>query len=830
MENHDKYLTIHGHFYQPPRENPWLEEIELQESAHPSHNWNERVCKECYSPNSVSRIADDRGRILQIINNYEYLSFNFGPTLLSWMEKYAKKTYARILEADKLSQEAHSGHGNAMAQVYNHTIMPFCNEQDKITQTVWGIKDFKHRFKRKPEGIWLAECGVDEATLEVLADEGIKFTVLSPYQAQCVKKIGDKDFKDVSWGSIDPSMPYRCFLKNGKHIDIYFYDGAISKSVAFDNLLKDGGKFIARLNDGYVKDRCRPQLVNIATDGESYGHHTKFGDMALSYIFALKAEDWGFKITNYAEFLDKFPPTWEVKIKNETAWSCSHGIGRWECDCGCQTGGQPHWNQKWRTPLRKALDFLRDKLIILCEIEGNKYFKNFWDARNDYISVILDRSEKNINKFLTTHAKKKLNPKEKVLAIKLLEIQRQAMLMYTSCGWFFSEISGIETVQIMKYALMAIDLAKEFTKEDLERGFCQILSKAISNIPEFGTGEDIFNNFCKPSKIDIEQIVNHWAIMSAYEGFEEINSIYCYDVQNVKSKIVKNKDDSKLFIGKGEFVSKITTEKHEMIFVMFRNQEGRVYCAINKADKKDFSKIKTEIEKAFKSGDEEKTTKVMKDTISKHFYMLKDVLIDKRKEALKKSISKKLRDMANIYEKLYENSKANIEHLIILGMDIPEAFRVSAKYTLAKRLTFALKETKHFTNKAQIKKIMKIKEEANKFHINFNKTKIDEIVGLKIKERLEKLVNNPTMKQTEEIISLFALIDDLELNFEMISSQNLYFERIFRNMHTIIESLRKSQNKDEDRLFVLNLLKIGDYLKINTEYYKPLIDTASLPR
>ena len=361
----EKFLTIHGHFYQPPRENPWLEAIELQDSALPFHDWNERINKECYNPNSVSKIVDSRNRILDIVNNYEHMSFNFGPTLLSWMEQFAPLTYERIIKADIESTGEHDGHGNAMAQVYNHIIMPLANENDKITQVKWGIRDFEYRYGRKPEGMWLAETAVDDDTLRVLEENGIKFTVLSPYQALKVRKEGDKKWTDVSWGNIDPARSYRYYIKSapGKFIDLFFYDGAISKSVAFDELLKDGNKFAKRLKDGISDCRDYPQLINIATDGESYGHHTKFGDMALAYVLQIKAKEEGFKITNFGEYLAKYRSDYEVDIKQASSWSCFHGVGRWKEDCGCSTGGHPGWNQKWRKPLRDALDYLRDELI-----------------------------------------------------------------------------------------------------------------------------------------------------------------------------------------------------------------------------------------------------------------------------------------------------------------------------------------------------------------------------------------------------------------------------------------------------------------------------------
>ncbi len=827
----DKYLVIHGHFYQPPRENPWLEEIELQESAQPFHNWNERIASECYMPNCVSRIADDKGKILQIINNYECLSFNFGPTLLSWLEKYKPENYQKILEADKVSMEKYSGHGNAIAQVYNHMIMPLSNEKDRITQTIWGIRDFEYRFGRKPEGIWLAETAVDDMTLEIIRRQGIKFTILSPYQAQSVRRLETKDFEDVSWGSIDPSMPYRYFLKDGSgdYIDIFFYDGAISKSVAFDELLKDGQKFVNRLNDGYVPERGHVQLVNIATDGESYGHHTKFGDMALSYIFAIRAEDAGFKLTNYAEFLEKFPPTHEVIIKNNSSWSCSHGVGRWECDCGCSTGGGLGWNQKWRTPLRKALNYLRDEFIILCEIEGKNYFNNFWDARNGYIDVILNRCPETLDAFFAKYEKKKLTAKERISAIKLLELQRQAMLMYTSCGWFFSEISGIETVQIMKYALMAMDLAKEFSNTNYQKQFLAILEQAKSNIPEFGTGKDIFERFVIPSRINLQKIINHWANLSVYEGYEEISSLYYYDFQVLKSKLLKNKDFSKLFIGKLKLTSQITTEKEEVIFALLRTKNYESYCVSSPLGEKDYNEIKDKIVEAFKDKEYTRVLDIFKSDIDETLYTLKDVLIDKRKSILKKSIAKKLTDMGIAYETFYESSKATINYLMGFGMDVPEAFKVSARYTLARKLVNALESTTDFTDEERVREIHAIKTEADNFNMRLKNPKISEIISKKLLKSLQNLTENLNQTTANETFELFKTIDFLGVNFEIGRAQNLYYENIYKKMGIILDHLKNSTYKAQDRQLIHRLLDIGEFLKINTEFYRPLVDRASLP-
>src|SRR5690606_20342895 len=308
----EKYICIHGHFYQPPRENAWLEVIEVQDSAHPYHDWNERISAECYAPNTASRILNEKGVIKNIINNYSKISFNFGPTLLSWMEGHDPETYQAILEADRQSQKIFDGHGSAMAQVYNHMILPLANSRDKETQIIWGIKDFEHRFKRKPEGMWLAETAVDSESLELLAKHGIKFTVLAPRQAKAVREIGETAWTSVDTSTLDTRRPYLHKLKSGNSIVLYFYDGDISQGVAFNGLLNDGKKFAHRLIDSFDNQLTEPQLVHMATDGETYGHHHKHGDMALAFALDYIEKQKNCHLTNYAQFLTKFPPTYEA--------------------------------------------------------------------------------------------------------------------------------------------------------------------------------------------------------------------------------------------------------------------------------------------------------------------------------------------------------------------------------------------------------------------------------------------------------------------------------------------------------------------------------------
>ena len=830
MDNRKAFLTIHGHFYQPPRENPWLEAIEMQDSALPFHDWNERINKECYNPNSVSKIVDSRNHILDIVNNYEYMSFNIGPTLLSWMEVYAPLTYERIIKADIDSVAEHKGHGNAMAQVYNHIIMPLANEHDKQTQVIWGIRDFEYRFGRKPEGIWLAETAVDDDTLRVLVEHGIKFTVLSPYQALKIRKEGDKEWTDVSWGNVDPARSYRYYIKSApdKYIDLFFYDGAISKSVAFDELLKDGNKFCKRLKDGISNCRDYPQLINIATDGESYGHHTKFGDMALSYVLKVKARDEGFIITNYGEYLADYKSDYEADIKQSSSWSCFHGVGRWKEDCGCSTGGHPGWNQKWRKPLREALDYLRDELVKIFEENGAEYFNGSpWDVRNNYIDVILDRNESHISKFQNKNFAPDLTEEEKVKAMELLEIQRQAMLMYTSCGWFFSEISGIETVQIMKYAARALQLATRFTNQDFETKFLEILSHAKSNIPEFGTGRDIFEKFVRPSVVTAKQIASLWAISSLFNDCEDEENVYCYNIKKDAYKKVQ-KGNSSFVIGHIELKSKITLAKHNFIFALLQYSGGDFHCAIKEySEETEFNKLKTNLIKTFMLSPLTETIRSLDEYFGKEYYTLKDIFIEERRKILQIMLRGKLQKFAAAYEEMYDAGKSSIYHLQTLGLKIPEEFKISAGFALSRKFNELVAGSNGFVDEDLIQKAVDLNFEAKRMDVTMDKKQSNTVFGKKLLQNINRLVHSFEIQQAEVILEMFYDIEKLELEIDIAEAQNTYFNKIYHRIGDLLQKLEEtSSNKTKLRKFILMLLDIGTKLNINTDFYRRKVDTA----
>ena len=819
MKKNDVFLTIHGHFYQPPRENPWLESIEVQDSAAPFHDWNERIAQECYGPNSASRIVDNRNRIIDIVNNYKYMSFNFGPTLLSWMENFAPHTYERIIKADIESVQEHNGHGNAMAQVYNHMIMPLSNERDKQTQVKWGIRDFEYRFGRKPEGIWLAETAVDDDTLRVLVENDIKFTVLSPYQADKFREGNNGDWIDVSWGNIDPARAYRYYIKSApnKYIDLFFYDGAISRSVAFDNLLLDGNKFSKRLTEGVSDCRNYPQLVNIATDGESYGHHTKFGDMALSYVLKVKAKDSGFQLTNYAEFLEKFPPKAEVIIKQPSSWSCSHGVGRWKEDCGCSTGGKPGWNQKWRKPLRNALDYLRDELVIIFEEFGAKYFVvDPWEVRDAYIDVVLNRKEGNILRFQREYFLPELSDDERVRAMELLEIQRQAMLMYTSCGWFFTELSGIETVQIMKYAARAMQLACRFSEKDLETKFLEILNEAKSNLPEHGTGKDIYEKWVKPSIVTAKQLTCLWAISSLYDDFEDEEEVYCYTIKKNAYKKV-HCGSMTFIIGHVDIKSKITLEKKDIMFALVVYAGGDFHCAIKEfSDDVEFNKIKTNLIKTFLTTSLTETIRALDEYFGKEYYTLKDIFIKERRKIIQILLRDKLNKFADYYRQIYIDGRGTIYHLQALGMNIPNEFKLAAQYTLSQNFNELVSENHELFDENSMQKEKEILAEAKMLGITLDKKVSNDIYTKKLLKNIYRLVNSLERQQANVIMDIFSEIDALELEIDLKEAQNLYFNKIYAGIIDILEGNEELR----DKKLIQQLLDIGTKLNINTEFYK----------
>jgi alpha-amylase/alpha-mannosidase (GH57 family) len=804
----EKYICIHGHFYQPPRENPWLEEIEQQDSSYPYHDWNERITAECYAQNTASRILDPEEKIIDIVNNYSKMSFNFGPTLLSWIEKHKPLVYEAILEADRISMEKFSGHGSAIAQAFNHMIMPLANKRDKYTQVIWGIKDFQKRFGRFPEGMWLPETAVDIETIEILSEFGIKFTILAPKQAKRIKKGKKREWIDVSNERVDPTMSYRCILPSGNFINLFFYDGPISQDISFGGLLSSGEAFAKRLIAAFSEKRNWPQLVHIATDGETYGHHHRFGDMALAHCLYLIESNSLAKITNYGEYLEKHPSDHEVEIFENTSWSCAHGIERWRDNCGCNSGTNPGWTQMWRKPLREAMDDLRNRLMPLYEKEASKYLKAPWEARNDYIEIILDRSKENVNKFIEKNSVKVLSKQEKNRVLKLLEMQKNTMLMFTSCGWFFDEISGIETTQIIKYSARVIQLAEELWGLPVEKEYLSILEKASSNVSKLTNGSIIYKMLVKSAILNFIRVGVHYAISSLFEEYPENMKLYCYSARSEAYELMKA-GKLRLGIGKVNIRSDITWEDESISFAVLHMGDHNLNGGSRKfMDDEAFSIMKEEITEAFDKGDVPEIIRLMDRHFGNNNLSLRHLFKDEKRKVLNQILGSTLEDVEFSFRQIYENNYTIMNLLYELNMPFPKPFLASAEFILNTDLKGELEE-----EKLDLDKLEKLINEVNKWRVNIDKPMLGLVASKLIGTLMEKLnLNSNNLKLLENIEYTINLLRSLPLDLDLRNSQNIYFG-IAQSFYGKMKD--KADKGDEDaKNWLLTFHKVGAQLKV----------------
>jgi alpha-amylase/alpha-mannosidase (GH57 family) len=739
----ERYVCIHGHFYQPPRENPWLDTVERQDSAYPYHDWNERITAECYQPNAVARILDGEGKIVRIVNNYAHMSYNFGPTLLRWLEEKEPDTYRRVLEADRLSREKFSGHGSAMAQAYNHMILPLANRHDRVTQIEWGIKDFVRRFGREPEGMWLAEAAADALTLDLMAERGIKFTVLAPTQANRARSLEGGEWQDVSGGRIDPTRPYVQKLASGRSIAIFFYDGPVSRAVAFEKLLTNGERLSGRLLSIFTETgRDWPQLAHIATDGETYGHHHRHGEMALAYALS-HLEKSGARLTNYGEYLEKFPPRVEVEIHDQSSWSCVHGVERWKSDCGCNSGMKPGWNQAWRGPLRGALDWLRDALAQAFEQRAGALLRDAWAARDDYISVLLDGSPENVQAYLDRHASRSLSPDERVTVLKLLKTQHHAQLMYTSCGWFFDELSGIESVQVLQYAGCAIRMGEEVTGLSLEGPFKERLEKAPSNLPEHGNGRVIYEKYVAPAAVDLEKVAAHFAVSSLFESYAERAKVYSYDVERRDGRAL-TAGKAKLGFGRIHVASRITGETAELSYAVLHLGDHNITGGLRHYHGFSGYKAMTEaLATSFSKADLPETMRVLDKSFPDTRYSLRSLFYEEQRKVLDTVLESTIAEAEAMYRQLYEHNAALLRFLTELRAPLPKTIQEAAGLVLNTALKRALS-----TEPLDAARIRELLDEARRARVTLDGAGL----GFALEATLERMTAR-----------LSANADDLEL-------------------------------------------------------------------
>ncbi|MFD2999561.1 DUF3536 domain-containing protein [Pontibacter toksunensis] len=787
----NRYICIHGHFYQPPRENPWLNEVELQESASPYHDWNERITDECYARNSASRILGEKGKIEDIINNYARISFNFGPTLLEWMQKKEPDTYKAILEADAESRERFSGHGSALAQVYNHIIMPLANERDKQTQVVWGIYDFVLRFGRKPEGMWLAETAADTPTLEVLAEHGIKFTILSPYQAKRYRRIGDKDWHNAAGANIDPRLPYLCRLPSGNEIVLFFYDAPVSQGIAFERLLNRGEDLANRLVGALDNRREEPQLMHIATDGETYGHHHRFGEMALSFALEHIEKEKLAKITVYGEYLEKFPPEYEAEIIEQTSWSCAHGVERWQSNCGCNTGGNNGWDQEWRGPLRNAFDWLRDELTPLYEQEIKKLGAAPWATRNKYIQVIMDRSEQNVEAFIQRNTTRELSKKEQVRFLKLLEMQYHTLLMYTSCGWFFDEVTGIETVQDIFYAARAIQLAQEVFEQDYEKEFIQMLRQAKSNHTDMGNAAEAYLKTVKPTIIDLLRVGAHYAVSSLFAEHKNEVELYSYQATSLEYDQIEA-GRQKLAVGRANIRSMVTWEEEVITFGVLHLGDHQLYGGVREfMSLDDYAKLTTELRLAFGRGNVSEVIMLLDKHFQSHNYSFWHLFKDDQKNILDQVLKNSMENVENNFQQLYDNNYPLISAIKTLGMKLPTPLQTTVEYILNTKLQHAFESEDPSTQ--EIKRLL---EEAKRMEVNLNFTAIEFAVSHRLSQLMKHLLEHPSnLRSMQQLIILLEVLEHSKLDADYWQAQNI----AFRMQQTIYNKyLQHSERGDKE--------------------------------
>jgi (1->4)-alpha-D-glucan 1-alpha-D-glucosylmutase len=844
----ERYICIHGHFYQPPRENPWLEAAELQDSAYPYHDWNERITAQCYSPNAVSRILDHEHRIVHLVNNYTRISFDFSPTLLAWMRERAGEVYRAIVDADQESQKKFSGHGSALAMPYNHIILPLANRRDRFTQIQWGIRDFERCFGRKPEGMWLPEAAVDLETLDILAELGIRFTVLSPAQAARVRPL-DGEWQDVAGAKIDTTRAYLQKLPSGRSINLFFFDQSIARAVGSEGLLIRGEYLAERLFRGFSDGGDAAQLVHIATDGEIYGHHHRYGDMALAYaLHQIESTDRA-KLTNYGEFLERHPSTHEVEIIENTSATCPHGLERWRSNCGCKTG-QNHWNQEWRAPIREALDWLRDALAPIFETEAKTFLKDPWAARNDYIGVIQDRSAENLERFLTNHALRELTPAETTAVLKLLEMQRHALLMFMSSAWFFDDCSGTECVQVLQYAGRALQLANELASRvpeasrkrpvsespeppvthapgspnTLEEQFLERLAAAKSNLHEAGDGRAIYERSVRPASTTWEKLGANYAVSSLFESYPKEAKLYCY---TVSSEDVQSSEagKAKLAVGRAKLTSEITRESAEVAYGVLHLGDHNVNAGVRlyQGDEA-YQALTRELPEAFRRGDFPEVIRLLDRHFAGSTYALQSLFRDEQRKILKRVLKAPLSEAEATYRQLYQQNQPTMRFLAALGAPLPRAFQTTAEFLVNTDLRWAMSE-----DQPDLARIRALLDEASLWNVTLDNPglgyELKKTMG-RMSGRLRETPNNlPLLTLLREVIDL-SRSRPFDVGLWLV--QNVYFHL----MHTAFpDFLRQMEEGDGNALpWLEQFVLLGDTLGIQvTDLKKKVAEAKTIP-
>jgi alpha-amylase/alpha-mannosidase (GH57 family) len=822
-----RFVCIHGHFYQPPRENPWLETVETQDTAAPYHDWNERICAECYATNGAARIVNNKNQIIRIVNNYARMSFNFGPTLLSWLVENAPRTYRMILEGEHRSRKSYKGHSSAMAQVYNHIILPLANRRDRITQIRWGIADYQHHYGTPPEGMWLAETAADNESLELMAQHGIKFTVLAPHQCKHIRALKDSGGKgSASWtetpnASVDTTRPYLVRFESGVSIAVFFYDGPASRAIAFEGLLNSGEALVARLKGGF-KDNAQPQLAHVATDGESYGHHHKYGEMALAYALRMLEEDKAVKLTNYGCYLEQFPPEYEAEIVENTSWSCTHGVERWRSDCGCN-GGKAGYNQAWRAPLRKALDELRDALIPLTEQEGGKLFKDVWAARDGYIDAMLDHSPQSVEGFLRKHQLRTLTTPEHVRALEVMEMQRHTQLMYTSCGWFFDDISGIETVQVIAYAARVLQLAREIfgvAAATLEPAFLTRMAEARSNVAAAGDGAKIYKEQVSTKELGLEQVAAHYAISSIFSSFAEETDLFCFRVWRDSFETYSS-GRGRLALGRVKVVSAITSDQQSFSFAVLHFGDQNITAAVKAYAPEDaaaFEAFSKEAAEDVQRADFPEVIRLIDRYYGHVGYSLTSLFTDEQRRIVQIILGSTLAEIEKSLTAIYEDHASLLHYLFTAGLPKPPALTLAAGFAINAGLRKALEANP--VDQVQMRSFLSL---AKADQIPLETATLSYIADQRMKRAMVDLqMSSGSLEPLDRALGLARTLVEMPIELNLWQAQNIWYD-ILRTSSYALTNLAS----DDRPRWEKNFNELGACLSIDCAAMSKLDFTAA---
>ena len=859
MTQPDIYVVLHGHFYQPPRENPWLGVIERQPSAYPYHDWNEKIAAACYTPNTVSRILDANGRIAHIINNFEFLSFNIGPTLFQWLARRLPRTAERIVAADVASRARNNGHGNAIAQVYNHVIMPLATRREKELQVRWAIREFQATFGRAPEGMWLAETATNQETLEVLIEQGIRFTILSPSQAECVIPRGgtqapppgaqaesgsgkssrqagtDKDgWLDVTDGSIDTTRPYRAYLYDDKgkprldrHIDILFFDRRLSTEISFEHLMTNADNLGKRMLAGVSPDRVGtknadnpgtdpdPVGIMVATDGETFGWHEPFADMCLAYFFENTSVRLGMKVVNCARYLELSPFRWEVRLKGGrngegTSWSCSHGVDRWKDDCGCTTDSATWWNQKWRRPMRDAFDVLRDHVDAIWRVECTPLVKDMAACLDDYISVLMDRHDANVEAFLNRHLREGTARKDRLKVLRLLEAFHNSMLSYTSCGWFFGEVSRLEPVQNMKYALRAIELAQPFTSENLENLVLSRLSKAQSNIPEMGNGKKIFQTLVKPSAYSMAKVANSYAICLLTIGRATLPA-HNYKIEEIDSRQLPDKYDSRC--GLLRVVDRMTLEEGLFAFHVTKFTVRDIRCYLKVVEnRQEYEELLEMLEGQGLSQ--------LPHVFGSNYLSWADMLPEVGGEIMRTLFDQKLRDLREEFDKMFDEHKDLFDAYVTAGLELPSEVKGLVSFSLSRAFTDVIIKHRGRWEISDYQRAMDLQAVAKKYGVSLDAKEVEPLITEDLLAEAQAIRQDLSPHRLSNIHKILELGRALGLELRRDLAENIVLEVLDEQVMPKIEALSDIQNDFDAYRGILGILDWAEKLNFSKRRFE----------